>query len=252
MIKKIFTILLLVGIAFLGQAQTTEGNTYAPKKGDKMVSLNLGVGSSVGNGGLVVPNRSSYSISSPSETWFDKGLALNVEFKWMFAPKWALKAKGGLVYSFSPEYSALSGVWDADKGFEMGDIPDYQLVPESNRLQYNVALGVDRVVPTKYSRLFFHYGLEAGFAYGQTTANADDENYSGKAVHEAYSIYATTVLGFDYFLGEAIYTGLEICPVGYSYSVNNIRPQAGLGLLSADTHSMTFLSCPSIKLGFRF
>lgn len=252
MTKKIFTLVLFVGIAFLSHAQTADENAFAPKKGDFQVSLNLGVGSSVGNGALIVPNQSSYSVQSPSDTWFDKGLALNVEFRWMFASKWALKAKGGLVYSFSPEYSALPGVWDEDQGFGQGDVPDYQLVPESNRLQYNAALGIDRMVRTKYSRLFFHYGLEAGFAYGRTLADARDENYSGKAVNEVYGIYAATVVGFDYYLGEAIYTGLEICPVGYSYSVNNIRPQAGLKLLSADTHSLTFLSCPSIKLGFRF
>lgn len=252
MLKRVFTIvsILFFSCSVLFAQQDTK--VKGPEKGDKMVSLNLGIGSSVGNGILVVPDQSSYSVSSPSSSWFDKGLALDIEFRWMVASKWALKAKGGLVYSFSPEYGALPGVYDAEKGYETGDIPDYKLVPESNRLQYHVALGVDRIVPTKYSRLFFHYGLEAGFAYGRTIANSKDENYSGKAVNETYSISGNTVVGLDYFLGEAIYTGLEICPVGYTYGVNSIRPQAGLKLLSADTHTINFLACPTIKLGFRF
>lgn len=40
MTKKIFAILVFMGIVFLGQAQTTN-NEFAPKKGDKMVSFNL-------------------------------------------------------------------------------------------------------------------------------------------------------------------------------------------------------------------
>ncbi|RHA38047.1 BT1926 family outer membrane beta-barrel protein [Odoribacter splanchnicus] len=249
MTKKIFAILLFMGIVFLGQAQTTH-NEFAPKKGDKMVSLNLGAGSAVGIE-APLPDLGTYTVTAPHRNWLDKGLSMDVEFRWMFAQKWALKLRGGVSYGFGPEYSALPGTAEGDEA-EIGDIPNYSFVPESNRLQYQAGLGCDRYVATRYQRLFFYYGLEAGFAYGRSTANAEDETYSGKAVGETFNINGSFVTGFQYFIADAIYTGIEICPVGYSYAVNNLRPQAGVKMLSADTHQFNFLASPMIKLGFRF
>lgn len=249
MTKKIFAILVFMGIVFLGQAQTTN-NEFAPKKGDKMVSFNLGVGSAVGLE-APLPNLGTYTVTTPHRNWLDKGLSMNVEFRWMFAQKWALKLKGGVSYGFGPEYNAVPGTAEGETA-EIGDVPNYGFVPESDRLQYQVGLGFDRYVATKYQRLFFYYGLEAGFAYGRNTANSEDESYSGKSVGESYSISGSFVTGFQYFIADAIYTGIEICPVGYSYSVNNLRPQAGLKMLSADAHKFNFLANPVIKLGFRF
>lgn len=249
MTKKIFTILLLLGITFLVQAQVKE-NAFAPQKGDKMVSFNLGAGTSVGMK-APQPNLGTYTVSSPLQNWQDKSLTLNVEFRWMFASQWAVKLLGGVSYGFSPEYAALPGTAEGAAS-DQGDIPNYSFVPENDRLQYQVSLGVDRYIATKYQRLFFHYGLEGGFAYGRSTANASDEAYSGKAIGEAFGFHGGVVTGFQYFLGEAIYTGIEICPVRYSYTVNNLRPQADLGLLSSDSHNFSFLSNPVLKLGFRF
>lgn len=82
MTKKIFAILVFMGIVFLGQAQTTN-NEFAPKKGDKMVSLNLGVGSAVGLE-APLPNLGTYTVTTPHRNWLDKGLSMNVEFRWMF------------------------------------------------------------------------------------------------------------------------------------------------------------------------
>lgn len=249
MIKKIFTIVLLVGITFLGHAQTAE-NAFSPKKGDKFVSLNLGAGTAVGIK-APLPNLGTYSVASPLQNWQDKSLALNVEFRWMFAKKWALKVMGGVSYGFSPEYEALPGTADGELS-DLGEVPNYSFVPESDRLQYQIAVGFDRLVPTKYDRLFFHYGIEGGVAYGRNVATAANEVYSGKAIGESYGFHGAFVTGFQYFIGEAIYTGIEIRPLGYSYTINNLRPQVDLKLLSSDSHNFTFLSNPMIKLGFRF
>lgn len=247
MTKKIFAILSLMGIVFLGHAQS-----LTPAKGDKMVSLNLGAGSAVGIS-APLPNLGTYTVSTPTTTWLDRGLALNVEFRWMFAEKWSLKAKGGLSYGFAPEYNALPGTADGNSStIGAEDLPNYSFVPRSNKLQYQVAAGFDRFVATKFSRLSFYYGIEAGFAYGRNIAHADDESYNGKAAGEAFSIKGAFVTGFHYAISEALYAGIELNPVSYSYNVNNLRPQAGLRMLSSDSHRFDFLSCPTIKLGFRF
>lgn len=249
MIKKIFTILSFMGIVFLGHAQKT-AEISTPKKGDKMLSLNLGAGTSVGLA-APLPNLGTYTVSTPTTTWLDRGLAMEVEFRWMFAERWALKTKGGLSYGFAPEYQALPGTAEGDVS-EADDIPNYSFVPQSSKLQYQVAVGVDRYVPTRFSRLSFYYGLEAGFAYGRNVANSEDETYNGKAVGEAFSIRGAFVGGFQFAIAEAIYTAIELHPVGYSYNVNNLRPQAGLRMISSDSHRFDFLSTPTIKLGFTF
>lgn len=248
MVKKLFTLMLLVGAFLTGHAQTG----LSPEKGDKEVSLNLGAGTSVGIA-APLPNLGTYQVATPSGNWLDRGLSMNVEFRWMFARRWALKAKGGLSYGFAPAYGAVPGT-AADDAATVGpeDVPNYAFVPESSRLQYLLALGFDRYVPLKYERLSFYYGLEAGFAYGRNLANADDESYNGKSVGEAFSFKGSFVTGFRYAVSEGLFLALEINPVGYAYQVNHLRPQAGLHLLSSNSHQFNFLASPTLKIGFRF
>lgn len=248
--KKLLLFILLSGTIFTVKAQ--EGaNEYAPKKGDWMVSLNLGIGSYVGID-APLPNLGSYKAITPASNWFDKNLSFAVEGKWMFSNKWAFRFSGGFAFDFSPEYSALPGTVTDPEHPEVGDVPDYSYVPESDRMQYAVTLGVDRYVATRYQKLFFRYGAEVTGTYGKNTAHADDEDYSGISVGEAYGFRVGGVTGFDYFFNEALFMSIEVSPVSYNYTVYNLRPQAGLGLLSSDTHKFAFLSNPTFKIGFRF
>ena len=250
MLKRVLTIsIIMTGSVLLANAQEKQEDV-TPKKGDKAVSLNLGVGSFVGME-APAPNLSSYNISAPQTSWFDKQLSLNFEFKWMFAEKWALKAMGGFSFKNNPEYKAVPGSSTEGK-FEEGDVPDYKFVTSKDNLKYSVVLGAERYVKTKYNKLFFRYGGEFGFSYGRQTAKADDESYLGKSVGEAFGYRVAGVTGFDYFVSKAFFISIEIRPLAYDYTVYNIRPQVGLKLLSSDRHGIDFLSNPMLKIGFRF
>ena len=56
----------------------------------------------------------------------------------------------------------------------------------------------------------------------------------------------------DIFISKALFISIEIRPVTHDYTVYNIRPQAGLKLLSSDSYGFNFLSNPMLKIGFRF
>ena len=133
MLKRVLTIaMIMTGSVLLADAQQEE---LSPKKGDKSVSLNFGVGSFVGME-APAPDLSTYNISAPQTSWFDKQLSLNFEFRWMFAEKWALKAMGGFSFKHNPEYRALPGS-STDGKFETGDIPDYNFVTSKDKIKGN-------------------------------------------------------------------------------------------------------------------
>ena len=92
MLKRVLTIaIIMTGSVLLANAQTKDD--FTPKKGDKSVSLNLGVGSFVGME-APAPDLSTNKISAPQTSWIDKQFSLNFELRWMFAYKWAMKAMG--------------------------------------------------------------------------------------------------------------------------------------------------------------
>ncbi|WP_165044073.1 BT1926 family outer membrane beta-barrel protein [Dysgonomonas sp. ZJ709] len=243
--KKIICLVMLLSFAFMVSAQ---GNDFEPlKKGDLMVSLNLGVGSYIGKS-APEPNLSEYTLSAPMSSWFDNKMILSVEGRWFLTDKWALKLTGGFDNSHNPGYTEVTGTGD-----ELGDVPTYNAVPSSNSMQFYIGAGADHYFKTRYDQLYLRIGGEFGFAYGRMKANgSDSEKYMGASVGEAYSWKVAPVVGADYFFSNALFVGFDVRPVSYQYSVYNIRPQAGLGLLSSDNHNISVIAQPMLKLGIRF
>lgn len=248
--KRIISLIFLSFIA-LSVSKVYAQETIAPKKGDFMISVNFGIGSYI-NGVAPAPNNASYQYSAPMEGWFKKSPMLDLEARWFMTDKWALKLTGGFNFGHNPGYNEVTGV-TTGKDFEMGDIPTYEAVPSRDNLQFSVAIGADRYFSTKVDRLFFRVGGEFGYAYGRSTANAEDsEEYAGISAGEAYSFRVAPVIGMDYFLNEALFVGIDVRPVAYQYAVYGQRPQPGLSMLSSDNHTVTFISNPMIKFGVRF
>jgi hypothetical protein len=251
--KKILIIIALLSLAFSGtvQAQEPEEDTFAPGKNDFTVSVNFGVGSYIGKS-APAPDLSSYSLSAPMTSWFDKKPLLDVEGRWFVTDKWALKLTGSFAFGYNPAYREVTGT--ADPGsFEPGDIPTYNAVPSSDNIQYSVGVGGERYFSTKSDRLYLRLGGEFGYAYGRVSVNGvDSEAYLGASIGEAYSFRVAPVTGVDYFFAKRLFVGIDIRPIAYQYSVYGERPQAGLKLLSSDNHSFAFISQPTVKLGFRF
>jgi len=248
--KKILSIVAFLSFAFLSvQAQNVD---IKPKEcsylsqNDFMVSLNFGVGSYI-NQPAPLPNVGSYNLSAPMNAWFDKSPIFDLEARWMMTDRWAMKLTGGLAYSYNPDYSELTGT-----GYEEGDVPTYQAVPSSNNLQFAVGLGFDYYIPIR-DNFFFRVGFEGGYAYGRVIVHGvDDEAYFGASIGEAYAFRGAPVCGLDYFFAPSFLVGIDVRPVSYNYSVHSIRPQVGLSLLSSDSHQITAISQPMLKIGYRF
>ncbi|MBF0576085.1 BT1926 family outer membrane beta-barrel protein [Dysgonomonas sp. GY617] len=246
--KKIFSsiVFLFIGFGSVLSAQEDVAS-YAPEKGDVMLSVNFGVGSYIGMS-APKPNLSEYTLSAPMSAWFDKKPILDIEAKLFVSDDWALKLTGGFTYSNNPGYSEVVGTG----GTEPSSIPTYKAVPNSDNIQYAIGLGADRYYASRSDRLFIRFGGEVGFAYGKVTAKADSQEYMGASIAEAYGFRIAPVCGFDYFFDKLLFVGVDVRPVAYQYTVYKERPQAGLGNLSSDNHTFSFISQPMIKLGIKF
>lgn len=243
--KKILCLTMLLSFAFSAFAQNSSGT--APQKGDWMVSFNFGVGSYIGTD-APAPNNPAYTLSAPTSAWFDKNPILDLEGRWMVSDKWALKLTGGFNFSHNPAYNEVTGTTGTG-----ADIPTYNAVPARDNIQFSVTVGADHYFNSKWDQLHLRIGGEVGYAYGRVSANAEDsEDYMGASVGEAYGLKVAPVVGADYFMNEALFLGFDVRPVAYQYSTYGIRPQAGLGLLSSDSHSFSILAQPMIKLGVKF
>ncbi|MDR0560918.1 MAG: hypothetical protein LBG92_12200 [Prevotellaceae bacterium] len=260
MMKKIIRtgILALISTVIFDSAQAqqeesgSEKSEYAPAKGAVTVSLNFGSGSYVGRG-APAPNLQSYSLSAPIEGWFSAKPVFDLEGKYFVSDKWAIKLSGGLFVAYNPGYKEVLGTVDGEGEIPDGEIPSYKAVPATDNIQYSVAVGAERYIASLYDRIFLRVGGELGFSYGRVLQNADDEKYKGAAIGEAYSFRVQPVVGADWYILRQWFIGLDVRPLSYHYSVYSERPQVGMGLLSSDSHSFTFLrQSPTLKLGFKF
>lgn len=245
--KKIFSSILFLFIISGSAVIAQEDENLVPQRGDVMLSVNFGVGSYIGMS-APKPNLSEYSLSAPMSGWFDKKPILDVECKWFVAKKWALKFLGGFTYSNNPGYNEVLGTNSTD----WGSVPTYKAVPNSDNFQYALGLGFNRYYESRSNWLFFYFGGETGFAYGKVAAKADNEEYMGASIAEAYAFKVAPVCGVDYFFDELLFVGIDVRPISYQYAIYKERPQAGLRSLSSDNHTISFISQPMIKLGIRF
>lgn len=248
MIKSILCGVALSFSAWAVQAQNQMTSDSPIQKNDISVSLNLGVGSYIGMS-APKPNLSEYSLSAPMSGWFDKKLMLDLEGRWFVSETWALKLTGGFIYSNNPGHDEVLGTESTD----MGSVPTYKAVPNSDNIQYAFGLGVDKYLSTKNRNLFFRIGGEVGFAYGKVTAKADTKEYMGASVAEAYAYRIAPLVGMDYyFADDLLFIGIDVRPVAYQYSTYKEKPQSGLKALSSNNHTVAFISQPMIKFGVKF
>jgi hypothetical protein len=253
--KKIISIIAFLSFAFTGaiRAQETlqgEDSTYLPGKNNFTLSVNFGIGSHLSKQNAPLPNLDKYSLSAPMTAWFEKTPVLDVEGRWFFLDKWAIKLTGGFSIGYNPGYDDVPELRGLDGKLI---IPEYEQILTSDNIQYSIGLGVDRYFATKSERLFLRAGLELGFAYARTSVrDKDGELYLGASVAEAYAMRIAPVAGVDYYFTRQLFVGFDVRPLAYQYSVFSERPQAGLSTIASDNHSFSVIAQPTLKLGFRF
>lgn len=230
-------------------AHAQEGKN--PQQGDFTVAVTLGYNSYT-NLQALPGNLNEYNLQAVSTNWNDKKLMVGLEGGWFFSDLWKLSLGGGLSFTSNPGYSPVLGTVDENSTQGDGSIPNYGAVAEQNGLQFNVFAGVDRYFHTHVEGLLPYVGARAGYAYGRNEAKWDDETMMGKSVAESFNVRGAVTLGVDYFFTSCFYCGAQVDPVAYTYNQSTLKPQEGLGNLSADSHNVSVLAAPTLKIGFKF
>ena len=200
-------------------------------------------------------NQMQYTLPTQSTNWNDKELRVGIEGGWFFLDEWKLVLGGGMSITKHPGYSAVPGTVDENTDWSDandGSIPDYNVVPEQNFVQFNVYTGVDRYFKTKVDGLYLYVGARVGYAYGRNISNAHDEYSMGESVGEAFNIRGALTGGVEYYITDALFVGAQVDPFAYTYNRSLIKPQEGLSNLDANSHNFGILAAPTLKIGFKF
>ena len=245
-LRKLILIAVAPMMCLAAQAQEA-----TPKKGDFTVAATVSYNSYTSMKALA-GNLSSYSLSAASTNWNDKQLMVGIEGGWFFKDLWKLTLGGGLSITSNPGYAALPGTIDSNSKPGDGSIPNYEAVASQSDLRFLVFTGVDRYFKTKATGMMTYLGVRLGYAYGRNSAFADSEEYAGKSIGESFNIRGALTAGVDYFLTNGIFIGAEVNPIAYTYNKSTLKPQAGSGNLEANSHNISILAAPTLKVGFKF
>jgi hypothetical protein len=273
--------LMLTGVlgVYAQDSSTTSTSTsggdaadYAPAAGDFSGALLFGRGNFLDvpvsmvpatvNSGWFVPG------SGPSNTTVDANNnsvtnMVGAEVRYFLADNIALKLSGGAIIRNTPSVANTPGFIDSGTN-QAAWIPAYQAVKADNSVQTNINLGAEYHFASKYNRVFPYMGVTVPFYYARqsfydpTIIYADNNSSTidivdiGIRSAEVVGFGGQLVAGFDFYLFEGFYTGFEIKPVSYVYSYVVKSPGPGLATGQAQNSTISFLTQPFLKLGFRF
>lgn len=245
------TIALTLAAATGDKKECPEGCGAEDKPARIAVSLTMGP-SSYSSAIAQSGNLPAYEAEAPSANWMDKGTAFGIEGSLLFRSGWRIDLGGSYGYSVNPGKTGLAGTGSGGY-LEPGDIPTYRAVAsqQSNAFLAYVAGSYYFKVPSAPS-LKPYVGLKVLGSYAHNWKNYDEMNSMGTSVTESLAVGASAVLGVDYFLSRNFYIGASVDAVRYVYSYTALRPQEGLGALSANSHNIGALAAPILKLGFVF
>ena len=246
-------------------------NSFLPTDGDFTVAIQLGRGNFY-DGGLTVPNSpgSNYWVvpgNAPYANVVDENYnylinMVGVEGRYFFNESWAVKISGGAIIRDTPARDAIPGYIDPDAD-NVTWIPDYEVVIMDNEFKANVVVGGEYHFKTKFERVSPYLGVSVPFYYSRHSQydptvvqdeNTGDITITDVSVRhvEIMAFGGQIVGGVDYYISKGFYTGFEIKPASYLYSVSSKYPATGIPALQADNHTYSFFTQPYFKLGFMF
>jgi hypothetical protein len=266
--NSLLTIFIVLIFGLPLSAQDSQRN-LGPSKGTVDVSLLLGKAQSFSNW-LVLPdaNSSSYSIQTPGMySDITNNSAINmigVEGKWFFSKTWALRLTAVGNISAGKGYEGSPGV-PAAAGTTTVLLPFYAGVPSLTNHEVIVNVGFDKYFATSNDHLFWYLAPVINFHYNRLTGkNSADFVATSQAPYfaivdpgtarygEGVGIGLSGITGCEYYTKEGVFFGFEIRGANYTYLMNTQRPMDGLSTLKSDSHNFSFLSQPTLKIGFRF
>lgn len=245
MVKKFLSIAFLPALTLLATAQN------APAKNDLTIAATLGYNSFAtveAQNGLL----KEYSAVAPNTNWASKKLMTGIEFGWFATPGFKITLGGGVNYSENPGYDEIPGTVSSDSEDSFGEIPTYRSIDQSRTLCYDGRLALDFYLKTSIESLKLILGAHGGFAHCIDEKKFLEANALGKSLAEAYTIKGGAAFGAEYFIARGFYVGAQVDFGSFTYGKVSYRPQEGLSSLKADNYNFSFLSAPTIKVGFKF
>lgn len=244
-IKRIISIVALSTFSVLAIAQTAE----------KPVRLGIAVtagASSYMNVAALEGTLASYETQALSVDWTDKGAAFGFEGSIVIKQNWKLDLGGTFTAGLNPGRPEYTGAIQGSI-FEPGDIPSYRAVATQSKMKYLAYLAASYyfTIPA-VPALKPYVGLKASGSYAQNQKVYDEIDSMGVSVGETVAISGSVLLGVDYYITNNLFVGVGIDAARYTYGLTNYRPQEGLATLQADTHHMSALACPTLKIGILF
>ncbi|MCQ2229144.1 MAG: hypothetical protein MJZ13_05315 [Bacteroidales bacterium] len=236
MINKLIAVASLLLASLVTSAQAPEQNNFT-------VAVTVGY-NSFASVEAQAGTSSAYSAVAPNTNWSNKKLMTGFELGWFAAPNIKVSLGGGVNYTKNPGYSEIPGT--------SSGLPTYYAVNESMTFCYDAHLAGDYYFNTRVENLKLYTGLRGGFAYCVDEKTYDNSEYYGKSQAEAYTIKGSIDFGADYFIAKGFYVGAQVDFGSFTYGLVNYKPQAGLPNLQADNFGFSFLSAPTLKIGFAF
>lgn len=264
--NRLLILFIIFTLVLPAWAQKKEGEV-GPSKGTKIISLLYGKDQSFGNW-LALPeaNSASYSIQTPGMyPVITDNPAINmigIEGKWFFSNTWALRVSGMGNISAAKGYDGTIGA-PATNGIVL--LPFYSGVPSLTNHEVIANLGVDKYFTTANNHLFWYLAPVINFHYNRLTGK-NSADYAPKAevpyftvvdpgtirYGEGVGIGLSGIVGVEYYMSGGIVFGFEVRGANYTYLLNTQLPMEGLSTLKSDSHNFSFLSQPTLKIGFRF
>ena len=257
---------LILGLPLCAQEKPKD---LGPTKGTFDVSLQMGKTQSFSNW-LTLPdaNGTSYSVQTPgmySDITNNSMInMIGLEGKWFFSKTWALRVSGMGNICAAKGYEGSPGV-PAITGTSTVLLPFYAGVPSLTNHEIIANVGFDKYFATSNNHLFWYIAPVINFHYNRLTGE-NSANFTAISqppyftvddpgtvrYGEGVGIGLSGIIGCEYYAKEGIFFGFEIRSVNYTYLMNTQLPMVGLTNLKSDSHNFSFLSQPTIKIGFKF
>lgn len=249
--------MIVMAVALVGLNASAQ-ETKAGEKAEKKARLTLAVTAGANTGAAITApagTLATYGIEAPSANWMNKGLSFGVEGGILIGKHWRLNIGGGFNFATNPNYSEVPGTADPNATAEenWGEVPNYSAVDLQQSIAYTAFFGTDYIfdIPA-VPALKPYMGIRFSGAYACNQKVADTPLAMGSSVAESFALRASLMTGADYYITDAFFIGIGFDIASYTYSVNVIKPQQGLGALGADSHNIGAFAQPQLKIGVRF
>lgn len=262
----LITLLSLSGFAAMSQNDkemvvSNQTDAYKPQKGSYTVSLLMGRGSYIEQGGTYVGSSHQVSGQAPYANTInsnDNSLMnmAGVEGKYFISDKMALSLNGGFTFRTTPSSVNIPAILDDNNAVV---VPAYQSIIGEDKYSLHAALGLQWYLKLKSPKLVPYVGFSLPIDYTRTSSfdptidlsNTSSISNLGLSHVELLGVGVQAVAGLDYYLTKEMFIGFDVKPLSYNYLTNTKKKNAGTLGRKASNSTFSFFGQYFFKIGFK-